>query len=81
VPKPLLQGYAVIKGVLLCATAILSPVDLNDTPRPVLAGSVAGLAYLVPKPLKLAPVAAALTRKGLIRKSDTTTPSHNTKRL
>jgi len=51
VPKPeLLQGYAVINGVVLWATAIAEPLGIKSTPFPVLAGNVAGLAYLVPNP-------------------------------
>ena len=34
----------------VCATAMSEPERLKATPWPVLAGRVAGLAYLVPKP-------------------------------
>ena len=53
VPKPLptLQGYAVIKGVVPCATAIALLAGLKATPKALAGGSVAGLAYLVPKPV------------------------------
>jgi hypothetical protein len=39
-----------MKGVVKCATAILAPSGLKATPKPVLAGSVAGSAYFVPNP-------------------------------
>ena len=39
-----------MRGVVLCAMAIAEPSAENATELPVEAGTVAGLAYLVPKP-------------------------------
>jgi hypothetical protein len=51
VPKPEPdQGYAVIKGEVLWATAIAELLGLKATPRPLFGGSVLGFAYLVPNP-------------------------------
>jgi hypothetical protein len=38
-------------GLKPCATASAVPLGLNATPFPSLVGSVAGLAYFVPKPV------------------------------
>ena len=40
-----------MKGVVWCTTAIDVPAGLNATLKLLLAGSVAGLVYLVPKPV------------------------------
>jgi hypothetical protein len=54
VPNPLTdQGYVVINGEALLATAIASPAGLNATPLLTAGGRVVGLAYLVPKPVEL----------------------------
>src|SRR3990172_3716705 len=45
-PVPGIQGYAVTKGVIACATAT-SAAPWNAMPRPASAGKVAGLGYFV----------------------------------
>ena len=40
-----------MKGVVACATAIASPAGEKATSLPPPVGSVAGLAYLIPKPV------------------------------
>lgn len=51
VPYQALQGYAEMKGVVVCPTTKSAPLGENSTPTPSPVGKVAGFAYLVPNQL------------------------------